>query len=141
MLPPNHWLRCRTMVSELITALISVTTVRSSSCERWALPITLRKQRFVDLTILSKTPPHHSARSTLNTHSQLSSARYSLTVSSWKIVVLENSLHIILGCCFKRFSVVGQEFLGSLLDANFLGILTLTGLKRSPNVQLELLST
>ncbi len=53
-----------------------------------ALPITLRKQRFVDLTILSKTPPHHGARSTLNTHSQLSSAKCSLTVPSWKKVRL-----------------------------------------------------
>ena len=47
---------------------------------------TFRKQRFVDLTILSKTPPpHHGARSTLNT------------------------AKCLLGCCFERFPVVRHE--------------------------------
>lgn len=44
---------------ELITASISARAVVSSSTEKWALPITFFRQRFVDVTILSNALPHH----------------------------------------------------------------------------------
>ena len=46
----------------------SAVAVCSSSSVSLPLPIVLRKQRFTDLIIRSKMPPHHGALSMLNVH-------------------------------------------------------------------------
>lgn len=86
---------------ELIIDSISTIDVWTSSRESLAWPIIFFRQRLVDFTILSKTPPHHGALSILNIQSIPTPARWFSTTLSWNSV--------FRSCCFESFPIVRDE--------------------------------
>ena len=88
--------------------------VRSSSKDKCALAISLRRHRFVDWISLSKAPPHQGACSTLSVHSQPIPARCSLTVWS------SNMALIYLDAALRVFPLSDTNLRGRpLCEANF----------------------